>query len=744
LDGSITLEIKLADRNEPGGHLHVIVMNDEANEQGLIGLTSSSDGHIHPVVVIPEQQQIVDPNTGQIVQPYTPQSIQVLPNTEDGHTHEIKMIPIPERKGFSDKDKEFYRATAVDLYKQAKALDEEGFISTARVCDEFFKGNQWDSDIANKRRAEGKTVLTIDSLTHLVNVLVGFYIQNQTDIVYKPTEEGDELKADLLNEVVKIICEHSDFNDQVIEAAYDQIIAGRGNFEVSIDTVENPEGDIVISHAPYDTVFYGAHKQKNLKDCQCVAREKWYSKVELRSKLPREDRNKINQLRFFSFDAEYDTNDDPTTTINGMYLRGDSIYMKGKEWIDEQAKKVKVISVQFKIYETDDFILHESGFVYHVDSNLPDDIKQGLFTLPGFDSFEKDREKTILAEVSCEDILLRLIETPGDMITAAAAYATKRGKTVIGKVAKVLDLCREKNYIRSKMTDIIRTMNGKGYYITSETFASQDQKDNFVQNVGREGFICEVSSLANVPLKEEGVGYPVELANQIAMIDKEIGDIMGVNPELLGFSGDSTSNIMIQTKQNSALLGSQYLFEGMSIAKRRIGKIILRLLPYIMTGERVWRMVKNKNKKIPVVIGNKNLADYSQKEIQDIWDGVLNSNYDVTVAEAPYSNTKRERDFQVFAGLASQQVLGIDGRMLISMSNLPPQLKAQSLQYAEESASAANAIQEKRLGIETEKTQVAAQSRESVALAQLQQKDRIDTMELQLKAIELGQKAGSA
>ena len=50
-------------------------------------------------------------------------------------------------------------------------------------------------------------------------------------------------------------------------------------------------------------------------------------------------------------------------------------------------------------------------------------------------------------------------------------------------------------------------------------------------------------------------------------------------------------------------------------------------------------------------------------------------------------------------------------------------------------------LQEYRLNVENEKTQIAATSRESIEMAKLEQKDKVDTAELQLKALELGNKS---
>lgn len=733
------MEIKLAAESE--GHKHVAIINDVADETGVIGYTSEAKGHSHPVVFMPEQQEQVDPQTGQIIQPYTPKAILVLPDPNNGHTHELKAMPKVMNKTFSASEKEEYRRLAVDLYKEARALDENGLIKMGKECEKFYMGDQWPSGEVERRNQKQLTTLTVNLVQHPINVLVGFQIQNQMDIVFKPTEEGDQVKADLLNEVTKIVCEHTDLSDEKVEVFYDQVITGRGSFNVYIDNVQNPEGDIVISHVPYDTIFYGAHRKKNLKDCQAVAMEKWVTKVELRSKVPKKDRHIIDDLPVFSFDAEY-SNPGTYEFSDGRIVDGQSIKKKDKSWVNEVAKKVKVITVQFKIYEKDDFIIHESGYIYHVDPGLDEDLQAGLFTLPGVEPFEKDREKTILVEIACEDILLRIVETPGDMLTAVAAYATKRGNKVKGKVEDLLDPTREINYIRSKMVDIVRTMSGRGYYFSDATFNSDEDKTNFKNGVSGEGFMVEVGSLSQIPVKEEGANFPSDLANHLNLLTKDLERIMGVNEELMGMSSNSTSNVMIQSRKNAALIGSEYLFEGMSIAMKRLGKVLLRLYPYVFSGERVWRMLRNTELKTPVMIAGKKLSEFSKKEIEDIWDSIGDVSYDVTVAEAPFSNTKRERDFQAWANLATQGVIGVDARTLLELSDLPPDQKARAMEYAEQVANANNQIQQKRLDVENQKTQIAAQSRESIESAKLQQKDKIDTANVQLKAIQLGQEGG--
>ena len=169
------MEIKLADRFAPDSHRHVVMLNDTADQSGLIGLTSEEEGHVHPIIYIPEQPEIKDPVTGQVVQPRQPESIQVLPNTPDGHTHPLASIPNPEEKSFSEKEKRFYREAAVELYKQAKSLDETYFLKDARICEDFYYGGEghWDRGELNRRRNKSLTTVTINSVQQPIDTLIG-------------------------------------------------------------------------------------------------------------------------------------------------------------------------------------------------------------------------------------------------------------------------------------------------------------------------------------------------------------------------------------------------------------------------------------------------------------------------------------------------------------------------------------------------------------------------------------------
>ena len=736
------MEIKIALPSPTDGHIHSVVINEQATPEGVIGKTSWTDNHDHLVIYQPAQPEGVDPATGQPI-PAVPEKTFVLPDPTDGHTHELDVVPTPYRRTFTTKEKNMYRRMAVDLYREAKSLNYK-YIKNADRAYEFYIGGDdaWQDQILSVKKAKGQAALTINKIKNIVNAITGHMIQDMKDIIYKPMTDASQMKCDLLNEVTKIVLEHSDFTTAFAEVVNDLVITGRGIFDVSIVTDENPLGDILVTHVEYDECFMGAHKDKGLRDLLCKASHAWYSRYSLLQKVPKKDREVVDNLRFFSFEQEYQSENilmyDDAPLSTGAY----DLSKKGEEWVDHVGKKVKVISVQMRVIEKADFGIHSSGFIFTIDPNQAEEIKQVLFQLPDFEFFEKDVEKTILCDVACEELLLRIEENPGDMITIAAAYAFKKKDKIKGEVYDLQVLSEENNLVRSKITDQIKTLAGRGYFITQETFINDAEKDAFRKGINTDGGLFQLKDINKPPLKDVSGSIDPALVNHITMIQNEFGTVSGVNAELLGVGPNNGSNLVLQSNKQASLVKLQYIFTGMDIALKRLGKILLKLYPFIFTGERVYNMLyaraDDKNK--PITVGGSTIGSYSKEEVANAWDSIQFSDYDVNPEVSPYSSSQRERNFTSFATLGSQGVPGIDGRMLIELSDLPPRLKEKAMEYATQTMNAQMKAEEQKSNVEIQKTQIAAESREKVEGAKLSQKDQIQKQELKLKAMDLGDK----
>jgi hypothetical protein len=174
----------------------------------------------------------------------------------------------------------------------------------------------------------------------------------------------------------------------------------------------------------------------------------------------------------------------------------------------------------------------------------------------------------------------------------------------------------------------------------------------------------------------------------------------------------------------------------------------------VYSGERVYRILRNREEMFDIRIGNRTLKEYTEDEIKRIWEAIPNADYDITVSEAKYSKTKRDRDIEMLATLASQGVAGIDGRSLLELWDLPPNIKEQLLSYANQNAQMAQEIESQKLQVAEKQQMIAAQSKVQVKAAELAQKDalerdklaqkdKVDTANIDLKLIEINAKAAT-
>ena len=84
---------KSSQDKKKNNHTHIAYVSDkieniDENGNGVIGYTSTENGHFHEIMYISPKPPQIDQATGQMIQEATPEKYVIMP-TQDGHMHEI-------------------------------------------------------------------------------------------------------------------------------------------------------------------------------------------------------------------------------------------------------------------------------------------------------------------------------------------------------------------------------------------------------------------------------------------------------------------------------------------------------------------------------------------------------------------------------------------------------------------------------------------------------------------------------
>lgn len=538
--------------DEVNGHIHAVSVKDSGVEVGL------SDNHIHVM---------------------TEQGLGI----EQGHTHNIIPIAITDTID-NESDDDIVSECWTD-YKRLRSLEYESF-EKALLNEKFKHGDQWDESDRSKLKEEKRACLTINEIKPKLDVLSGYKRQNRTDISYLPVEEGDAVMAEVFNSVTKQIMNQTNYAYEEILAFEDQIGVGRGNLEVSIDTSKNLQGDVRIDALKWSDVLYDEHTKLDGDDCRMAIIMRYVSMDYLENMYP--DKKKEIKDNYFDIQEARQTLRHDT---DNPYSDDGHVYMFDPGLVNTDRKVYLMLTVQSKRYKRVPVAVNLLDDEYY-DLGSDKKVIKAVKTLTNFDVVYRVDSEIMIYDVA-GGVLLDKKKSPFTGLSVVPVYANKVDNLFYGKVEEAQDAQRELNKRHSQMIDIINKMASYGLGYDSEAFDTPKDENDFIRNRMQPGFLAKFKPGFQEHIHEfQGVKFPNEVVNSAELNSQKINVIMNVYPEMLGGSDSANqSGIVFNQKIRHGMMGNEYLFDNLSMSKRKIGKLVLEAIQLIYTPTRIVRII---------------------------------------------------------------------------------------------------------------------------------------------------------
>lgn len=665
-------------------HYHVLAISEQTGQ----GITSYDNEHNHKILVV---------NNAMVI----------LPAGKDSHDHQF--VELQNKEKLSTKDDKELIEESRQLFAIAKEREAKNR-KKAEKSEGFYSGEeQWEEKNKSKLTGENRAVLTINEIEPKIDLLSGYQRQNRTDVRFYPTEEGDSRGADIATVLFKNGWEFNEGAFHESQVFEDGMIVGRGNFNLYIDSDNNDEGDIRIEWYPWQSVYYGEHIRLDASDCNYVCKEKWFSKNELINRYPDKEDEISKVMKFYIDDAET-TGDTHHVKPGKQYSTSenevrDPLY--NEEKINAVAKKtLRLIEIWIKEFRKIPVIYNPLENFYFNADKLP---KEEIAMFKTIQDLQfKDKQSFVMNKrVTVGNILLdNMYSELFDDLPLIPVYAKYRDGNFWGKVEAMKDMQREVNKRHSQITDILSRAT-YGWFYDSETFDKADE-EKFKKTGSMPFGMHKVRDIGRRPELQEGVKMPTELVALEQMSSEKMREISNINSELLGLSSNATTGIAQQEKKKQGLVGNEFLFDNLSLSKKRLAKRYIKLVQKIYTPERIMRILNNANSKAPIDIGGVPITEYIEEELLAFIKNIDFTKYDTTVGESNYNPATRSANFAQWMDLAAVRP-EVPLQLLVDLSDLPEKDKAkemlgQQMQMMQQKEQAKN---------ETEivKTQIAAESK---------------------------------
>jgi hypothetical protein len=171
-------------------------------------------------------------------------------------------------------------------------------------------------------------------------------------------------------------------------------------------------------------------------------------------------------------------------------------------------------------------------------------------------------------------------------------------------------------------------------------------------------------------------------------------------------NGANESGQLFMMRHNQKLLGSEYLFDNLSFAKQKLGRLLIKLIQRYYSPERIIRIVRNAATKEPVELGNMPLEDFEDQDIFAILSTADLAEYDVEITESAWSPSMRLATFMLLSEMA-QAGQPIPPEAMFEFADMPNQVRQKLTTMMQEQANAQAQAQQSTADAEIQKTLIA-------------------------------------
>lgn len=492
---------------------------------------------------------------------------------------------------------EYQRDLDHDRLNREAALDDKKFAA----------GEQWDPIVLQHRK--GLPCLVINSIPQFTAQLVGDWRQNKNGIKVVPSEDGDEEKASVRQDLIRAIQTRSRA-DRVYNSAFESMVqCGDGAFRVNVQYSRNDvfDQDIVIEAIDdaLSVVWDRFSIDPTGRDARHVFVDDRLSEKEFNRKWP----------------------DQSPSTLGNQYRN--TLYTGG--WLSDEGIRV---TEYWRMIERDRLLcMFEDNSIRFVDKdNMEELITQ--FGAP------------IRTRVSpCTYAQMHLV-TGFAILSGPYEYQLNRvpiirmsGRTVnvagrrvrYGLVRFMKDSVRLKNFWRSVAAEQLGYAP-KAQWIAPESAVEGREQTFREAHLTRDPLIVYNDGAEAPPQRLDPPVPQAALLNEAQVNAQDMKDVTGIHDASLGVKSNEVSGRAIQARQREGDIASLTFYDNANASVLEAGDVINQLISQVYDGTRIIRII-GEDEAIKFV----RINDPNDPESPDLSIG----NYDVAMTTGPSYTTRR-------------------------------------------------------------------------------------------------------
>ena len=511
-----------------------------------------------------------------------------------------------KKKKLSTEEEHLIATNQFERYERARDNGHLDYIETAKKCDAFYRGNQWDPADVATLDDEGRPALTINTILPTINTVLGEQSTRRADIKFKPKGNGTQEIADVLNTLYLHISDTNKLDWLESQVFADGLIQDRGYFDVRIDFTDHIQGEVRISTKdPLDILIDPDAKEYDPKTWNEIFETKWMSLDEIEEQYGQAPADKLRVAAEYGNTMGQDSVEYEETRYGDTYTGVE--YNQGSTTNPEENRQMRAVRVverqYYQLKECSYYVDSVTGDMRQVPGNWGERKKKKFADNYGLDIITR-MDRKVRWTVTADKVVLHDDWSPYECFTIVPYFPYWRRGRPFGMVRNLISPQEQLNKISSQELHIVNTTANSGWIVETGSLNGMTA-DDLEEHGAETGLVLEFNRGSSPPAKIPPNQIPTGLDRLGQKAAINIKTISGVSDSMLGTDGPEVSGIAIQAKQNRGVLMIQVPLDNLQKTRQYLAEHILRVVQQYYTEERLIQITDESDPmkpEIPVVV----------------------------------------------------------------------------------------------------------------------------------------------
>ena len=493
-----------------------------------------------------------------------------------------------KKKKLSTEEEHSIATNQFERYERARDNGHLEYIETAKKCDAFYRGNQWDPADVATLDDEGRPALTINTILPTINTVLGEQSTRRADVNFKPKGNGTQEVADVLNKLYLHIADTNKLDWLESTVFADGLIQDRGYFDVRIDFTDHIQGEVRISTKdPLDILIDPDAKEYDPKTWNEIFETKWMSLDEVEEQYGTDKADRLRVAAEYGNTMGQDSVEYEETRYGDTYTGVE--YNQGSTTNPEENRQMRAVRVierqYYQLKECSYYVDAVTGDMRQVPGNWGERKKKKFADEYGLEILTR-LDRKVRWTVTADKVVLHDDWSPYECFTIVPYFPYWRRGRPFGMVRNLISPQEQLNKISSQELHIVNTTANSGWIVETGSLNGMTA-DDLEEHGAETGLVLEYNRGSSPPAKIPPNQIPTGLDRLGQKAAVNIKTISGVSDSMLGTDSPEVSGIAIQAKQNRGVLMIQVPLDNLQKTRQYLAEHILRVVQQYYTEERL-------------------------------------------------------------------------------------------------------------------------------------------------------------